>query len=381
MIYLDNAATSWPKPEAVGQAIVRAMDEAGGNPGRSGHSLAIKADRLVHDARQAVCSLFGIRDASRLVFTLNATWAINLALKGLLKAGDHVVCGAMEHNALARPLQALQAGGVSVSVAETSPETGVSPEAVLACLRPETRLVALNHASNVCGTVNPIAEIGELCARRDIAFLVDAAQTAGSLLIDVAAMHIGLLAFPGHKGLLGPQGTGGLYIAPGLDLATLAEGGTGSQSASLDQPLQLPDRFESGTPNTPGLAGLQAGIRYIQERGLSAIGAHETALCERLLDGLSGLPAVRLYGPKAGQPRAAAVSLSIDGMDPMDAAAILDQHFGIACRAGLHCAPQAHRRLGSLPQGTLRFSPGPFSSEADIDACIAALRSLAGALG
>jgi len=380
MIYLDNAATSWPKPEAVGQAIVRTMDEAGGNPGRSGHRLSLKADQVVQQARQSVCNLFGIRDASRLVFTLNATWAINLALKGLLKAGDHVVCGSMEHNAVSRPLQQLQQAGVQVSYAPSSPQSGVSADAVAACLQPATRLVVLNHASNVCGTLNPVAEIGALCAQRGITFLVDAAQTAGSLPIDVVAMHIDLLAFPGHKGLLGPQGTGGLYIAPGLELATLAEGGTGSQSASQEQPLHLPDRFESGTPNTPGLAGLAAGIAYITGRGVAAIGKHETALCERLVGGVSGLPGLTVLGPSVGQPRAAAVAIKIKGMDPMDASAILDQHFGIACRAGLHCAPRAHQCLGTLPQGTLRFSPGPFSTEADIDACVAALRSVAGAL-
>lgn len=377
MIYLDNAATSWPKPESVYEAVARALRESGGNPGRSGHSLALKAGREIAVARQAVAALIGLHDPARLAFTLNATWALNIALKGVLKPGDHVISGSMEHNAVSRPLRALEARGIVVQKVPSSPSSGLDPDEVRRAIRPDTRALVTCHASNVGGAISPVAELGRLCRERGIVFIVDAAQSIGHIAIDVEAMGIDLLAFPGHKGLLGPQGCGGLYVAPSLTLSTIVEGGTGTESASLEQPLSMPDRLESGTPNTPGLAGLAAGAAYILGRGVEAIGRYEDELCSRLVGGLSEIASVRVFGPAPGQPRAPVVSIAIRGMDPTDVAAILDGSFGIACRAGLHCAPDAHAALGSLETGALRLSPGLFTTMEEIESCVKAVAAIA----
>jgi cysteine desulfurase family protein len=377
MIYLDNAATSWPKPESVYEAVNHCLREEGGNPGRSSHSLAIGAAREISAARSALSELFGIEDPLDLVFTLNTTWALNLAMKGVLKSGDHVISGSMEHNAVSRPLYALEKRGVEVSRVTSSPSTGLDPDAVRAAIKKNTKLVVTCHASNVSGAISPVAEIGALCRDRGVLFLVDAAQSSGSIPLDVGAMRIDLLAFPGHKGLLGPQGTGCLYIAPSLQLDTIVEGGTGVNSREAIQPEDPPERYESGTPNSPGIAGLCAGARYLLEAGVEAIGRREAALCERLVRSLGAIPGVTVLGPPPGAPRAAVVSLVVEGMQPEDAAAILDQAFGIASRAGLHCAPDAHAALGTLESGALRLSPGPFTSEEDIDTCVEALSSIA----
>jgi cysteine desulfurase family protein len=376
MIYLDNAATSWPKPPAVASAVAAALQEPCGNPGRSGHRAALAAGALVRQARQAVAGLFGIRDPQRIVFTLNATWAINMVLKGWLHPHDHVVTSAYEHNAVARPLKALESGGVLVTKVRGLPATILDPDDVRKALRPETRLVVVSHASNVSGAIAPVADIGQLCREHGIPLLVDAAQTAGSIPIDVAAMGIDFLAFPGHKGLLGPQGTGGLYIGPALTLQTLVEGGTGTDSRSLAQPAGLPERFESGTTNTPGLAGLAAGVRYLQDQGVAAIGMRESAQCQALANGLASIPGISILGPPPEGQRAAVVSITLDGIDPVDAATILDSAYGIATRAGLHCAPDAHRELGTLECGALRFSPGPFTGDDQIAACIDAVQAI-----
>lgn len=380
MIYLDNAATSWPKPEASIEAVALALRE-GGSPGRATHSPALKAARSVKATREALARLFGAPGGDRIVLGPNATWAINLALKGVLKPGDHVVCGSMEHNAVARPLRALEGRGIAVTKARTSPVHGLLPGELLAALTPATRLVVTAHASNVSGTISPIAELGRLCRERGILFLVDAAQGAGSLPIDIASMSIDLLAFPGHKGLLGPQGTGGLYIAPGLVLDSLIEGGTGTESRSLEQPVSCPERYESGTANGPGIAGLGAAVRFLLDQGVEAVGLREAALCERLHSGLLRIPGVKVYGPGPGLPRASVLSLSMGGVAAEDAAAILDQSFGIASRAGLHCAPEAHGCLGTLETGSLRLSPGFFTTEGDIDACLEAIARIAGMQG
>lgn len=380
MIYLDNAATSWPKPDAVPSAVVKSMRESGGNPGRSGHLMSLNASRDIQLAREAVSAVFGIRDAKRIAFALNTTWALNMALKGVLRPGMHVVAGSMEHNSVMRPLRAMERQGVVVSKALSSPEAGLTPEALLAALRPDTAAVVTCHASNVSGALSPIAKLGAICRERGIVFIVDAAQSAGSLPIDVEAMGIDLLAFPGHKGLYGPQGTGGLYVAPRLSLETIAQGGTGTESSSLEQPEGMPERLESGTPNTPGLAGLAAGARWVLAQGVLAIGEREEALCARLIAGLSALPAVTVYGPPPGMPRASVVTISIRGVDPGDAAAVLDSTFGIAARAGLHCAPDAHEALGTLRTGALRLSPGAFTTKAEIDSCVDAIASLSVAM-
>ena len=378
MIYLDNAATSWPKPESVYASVLDCMRNHAANPGRASHRMSLEAGRIVLDARAAIARLIGTQPR-QIVFTLNATESINLALKGLLKPGDHVIASAFEHNAVARPLASLQKSGVDVEKIDTNPIAGISLPALHAAIKPNTRLIILSHASNVLGTINPIAAAGQIARQHGIPLLVDAAQTAGFLPIDVCHMNISLLAMAGHKSLLGPQGTGTLYIEKGLELGPLIEGGTGSFSEQLEQPPQMPDRFESGTLNLPGIAGLGAGIRFLSEAGLAAVHEKEAMLTRQLMLGLVRCPNITVYGPPPDQDRAAVVSFNIAGWDPQTIAMILDDAFQIAVRAGLHCAPDAHRLVGTLPGGTIRLSPGYFNTEAEIDAAIQAIASIAGA--
>jgi cysteine desulfurase family protein len=377
MIYLDHAATSFPKPELVYEAVNRAMREAGGNPGRSGHRLSTAAGRIVEDARVLLAQLFNVPKPEQISFTLNATDAINLALKGILKPGDHVVTSSMEHNAVIRPLEVLKNSGVDYTRVTASPINGIRLDDVAAAIRENTKLMVFSHVSNVTGTVNPIADIGALCRERGILFLVDASQSAGVRPVDVRSMCIDLLAFPGHKGLLGLQGTGGLYIREGVDVRPCREGGTGSRSESRVQPVDRPDRYESGTQNTPGIAGLAAGVRTILNEGVETVCEREAALANRLINGLGDIKGVRLYGPPSGPVRSGVVSVTMDGMDAQEVSFILDSAFDIAVRAGLHCAPDAHETIGTLWMGgTIRISTGCFNTEQDIDACLAALAEL-----
>lgn len=378
MIYLDNAATTWPKPESVYLAVDRAMREWGGNPGRSGHQMSLLAGKVLEETRLLLARLFHAPEPDRIIFTLNATEAINLGLKGILQPGDHVITGSMEHNAVARPVETLKAKGIEVTKVTTSPISGIDPADIEKAIQKNTKMVVLNHASNVTGTINPIGEIGELCRNKGIIFLVDAAQTAGSIPIDVQQMKIDLLAFPGHKGLLGPQGVGGLYISPNVSPLPMKEGGTGSESKSLLQPSLSPDRYESGTPNTPGIAGLGAGVKFILEEGLEKIRERENVLMNRLLKGVQNIPGIIVYGPTINDEKAAVLSINIEGADSLEAAVILDQAFDIAIRAGLHCAPDAHTMLGTLEKGTMRISLGYFNTENDIDSILTALASIAG---
>lgn len=376
MIYLDNAATSWPKPEEV----YRAADEAlrrGGNPGRSGHKASIAAGRAVGEARLLLAQLFHIPKPENIVFTLNATEALNLAIKGTLGKGDHLITSSMEHNSVARPLEAMKAYGIEVTKISSNPLSGVDIREVEEAIQENTRLMVFSHVSNVTGTVNPIAEIGKLCRERDIVFLVDASQSAGVIPIDVNKMQIDLLAFPGHKSLLGPQGTGGLYIREGIQLKPLLEGGTGSYSQSLLQPEEIPDRYESGTLNVCGIAGLAAGVRFLLGQGVETIQERESTLTNRLIEGIQQIPGVALYGPPAGKLRPGVVSIVMDGIEPAQTAMILDNVFDIAVRSGLQCAPDAHQTIGTLTTGgTLRLSIGVFTTQGEIDLCLEALRSI-----
>jgi cysteine desulfurase family protein len=343
--------------------------------------MAVAAASAVAQTRLLVARFFNAPSPERVAFTLNTTDALNLALKGTLKPGDHVITTSMEHNSVVRPLRKLEKGGVGVTVVGASPEGLVSLADLAAAFTSATRLVAITHASNVTGTLQPITEIGRLCRERGVRLLVDAAQTAGVFPIDVREMGIDLLAFPGHKGLLGPPGTGGLIVGAGISLETLREGGTGSQSESEQQPESIPDRLESGTLNTLGIAGLGAGLRFIEETGRERIREHEQALVQRLLRGLAALPGITLYGPPPGAERASVVSFNLADWEPQDAAAVLDASFDLQCRAGLHCAPLAHRTIGTFPAGTVRFSPGFFNTEADIDAALEAVMELAAGSG
>lgn len=380
MIYFDNAATSWPKPPCVGEAMMRFMQEAGANPGRGSHYLALEAGRAVYRAREAVARLVNLADPLRVVFTANVTEALNLALQGLLRPGQHVVTSSIEHNAVMRPLRALERQGVSITVVSCSPTGKLDPDDVRAALRPETALIVLNHASNVIGTITPIAEVGAIAHERGIPFLVDTAQTAGVIPLDMAAMKIDLLAFTGHKSLLGPMGTGGLAIGEGFDearLEPLIRGGTGSNSEWEEQPSFLPDKFESGTPNAVGLAGLEASIHWILARGVETIRAHEQTLTALLLDGLAEIPGVILYGPRDPALQVATVSWNIEGMDPALVGLRLEEEFGILCRVGLHCSPAAHRTIGTYPTGTVRFGLGAMNTQEEVLEAVKAVYTLA----
>lgn len=381
LIYLDHAATSRPKPDCVAEAIRHALCEIGANPGRSGHRLANDAERVRFDAREALAKLVGVNDPTRVVFTLNGTHALNLALHGLLSPPAHVVTTGIEHNAVMRPLRALAQRGVEVDVAPGDLDGSLDPAEIERRIRPDTRLVVVNHASNVSGTLLPVREIGVRANSCGVPLLVDAAQTAGCVPLNLAADHIDLLAFTGHKALLGPMGTGGLIIRDDFDierLPPLAQGGTGSRSEFDEQPPFLPDKFESGTPNIVGLAGLAAGVNYVQQRGIGAIRAHEQALTRQLLDGLGAIPGISLVGPRDPARQTAVVSFRAAGQSVADLAHALDERFHIMCRPGLHCAPRAHQTLGTFPDGTVRFAPGLFTTATEIDRAIAAVRQVVG---
>jgi cysteine desulfurase / selenocysteine lyase len=386
VIYFDNAATSWPKPPGVAQAMVHFLDEVGANPGRAAHQPALESGRIVYEARETVCGLFNAPDPLRLVWTKNVTEALNLALQGLLHPGDHVVTSSMEHNSMMRPLRALEeeagpdAAGIEVTVVPCSPQGVLDPADVEAALRPNTRLVALNHASNVVGTLLPVAEVGALCRRRGLLLLVDAAQTGGAYPLDVQADQIDLLGFTGHKSLGGPMGTGGLYIGERVDAAQmrpLIRGGTGSRSEHEVQPDFLPDMCESGTPNVVGLAGLLAGVRWVRERGVDEIRAHEISLARALIEGLGSISGVTVYGTLDAERQTATISFNVDEVSPSDVGLRLDDEYGIACRVGLHCAPSAHRTIGTFPHGTVRFGLSAFSTAGEVDLALKAVARLA----
>ena len=380
LIYLDNAATSWPKPTEVKEAMVAFLDRVGANPGRSGHRLSVEAGRIVYEAREALADLFHAPDPLRIAFGLNATDALNLALHGLLQPGDHVVTSSMEHNSVMRPLRALERQGVEVTVVPCSPEGLLDPRDVERALQPHTRMVVLTHASNVVGTLLPIREVGEIARRHGVLFAVDAAQTAGAVPIDMEADAVDILCFTGHKALLGPMGTGGLVLGERVDpsdLRPLRQGGTGSRSEFEEHPDFLPDLCEAGTPNAVGLAGLLAGVRWVQERGVEAIRAHEQALTTRLLEGLGEVPGVTVYGPRDAARQTGTLSFNVEGLEPSEVGLVLDEEYGVLCRVGLHCAPAAHRTLGTFPRGTVRFAVGCFTTLEEVDAAVEAVRAIA----
>jgi len=377
LIYLDHAATSWPKPPEVLEAVTRAMLEEAANPGRGSHRMAVKASRVLFETRKQLAALFKVKNPNDIAFSLNTTGALNLAIKGYVKSGEHVVATAVEHNSVRRPLEYLRhSRGVEVTYVETDERGGLDPARVLEAIRPNTKLIIANHSSNLLGSILPIADLGEIARSRGMRLLVDAAQSAGLLDIDVQAMGIDMLAFPGHKGLLGPQGTGGLYISPELELEPHMHGGTGSQSESPDQPTTRPDRYEAGTQNTPGLAGLRAGLLYIKSCGLSRIYDHEWQLTQHIIEGLAGIDGIQLLGPEAGQPRSGIVSFLVGKADPSETAFILDQHYGIAVRSGYHCTPQAHQCAGTSATGAVRASVGYSTTTADADALIEAVAEI-----
>ena len=377
MIYLDNAATTWPKPESVYQAVDQCLRTRGANPGRGGHGMARAASLLLYETREALAELFGIADANQLVFTYNATDAISMAVMGLADPGDSIVTTSMEHNAVARTLRLAQSRGVTIHVVPCDSTGQLDMQAMAAAIREKPKAVVMTHASNVTGTVMPVAEVGKLTKAQGVALMVDAAQTAGVEDIHVADMGIDILAFSGHKGLLGPQGTGGLYIHEAITVRPLRVGGTGSLSESDLQPEFMPDSLESGTPNTPGIAGLNAGVQFILQTGQTAIRAKEMELTGQLLAGLQAIPAASVYGRLELLGRTAVVSFTLKGQDSGQIAHLLDQQYAIACRSGLHCAPWAHKTIGTLKTGTVRLSPGYFNTQQEIEQALAAIREIA----
>jgi cysteine desulfurase/selenocysteine lyase len=379
MIYLDHAATSWPKPREVINAMADFMERAGGNPGRAGHHLSIEAGRIVYDVREILAEFFNASDPLRIIFTANATQAINLCLYGTLRSGDHVVVSSMEHNAVMRPLRDLESKGIDLSVVRGSQDGSIDPDAVAQAMRPSTRIVAMTHASNVTGTILPVAAIADAAHKSGAFLLVDAAQSAGVLPIDVEAMNIDFLAFAGHKGLLGPQGTGGLVIGnrvPINDMEPLCRGGTGSRSEFEVQPEDLPDKYESGTMNGPGIAGLGAGVRCIMKRGIRAIREQEMELTQQLVDGIRSLEGINLYGPADMSHRTSIASFTAVGHRVSEIGLRLDEEFGILSRVGLHCAPAAHRTIGTFPEGTVRVALGLNTTADEITSVINAVKRI-----
>lgn len=379
MIYLDNAATSWPKPDAVPDAMSAFLRRPAPNPGRSGNLPSIDATREVFLAREDVARLFGLRDPMAVAFAKNATEALNVAIQGTLAPGDHAVTTVMEHNSVLRPLAAMEDRGVAVTRVPADATGRVSPDALLAAVTDRTRLVVLQHASNVVGTLQPVAEVGQALRKRDLLFCVDAAQSAGESPIGMEALGIDLLAFTGHKALMGPAGTGGLCVGPrAVDrVRPLLHGGTGSASDRDRQPDFLPDRLEAGTLNTVGLAGLRACIAFIESRGLDAITRHDRDCTRQLIEGLRSIPGVRLHGPGDADLQVAVVSFTVRGLRSDQVESELERRAGVCCRVGLHCAPLAHRQIGTFPGGTIRFSPGVFTTPGEIETALDAVREIA----
>jgi cysteine desulfurase family protein len=377
MLYLDNAATSFPKPEVVYRELQDYLRRDGANPGRGGHQWAVRVEKTLDDTRSLLARFFGMDDYRRVIFTLNGTDSLNMAIKGVVRPGDHVVTSLLEHNSVSRPLKQLESDGIiSLTQLPFSQEGFIDPDDFRRALTSRTRLVVLLHASNVLGTMQPVAEVGGICRRHQALFLVDAAQTAGILPIDMQGMQIDLLAFPGHKALFGPPGIGVLLVGQRVQPVPWREGGTGFDSEDPVQPRQLPYLLEGGTPNTLGVAALRAGLGFVTGEGLDRIRGHEQRLLTRLIESLRDNPKIRLYGSLDLSRRVGSLALNREGYTASEVGMILDNAFEIAVRPGLHCAPYLHRELGTAPEGAIRISPGYFNTEEDIERCLSALEQL-----
>ena len=373
-IYFDNASTSWPKPQRVIDAMSRFLTNEAGGPGRSGHRLAIAAERVVDGVRVKLAKLLHADEPERIIHCLNGTDALNIAIKGTLRQGDHVVCTALDHNSVSRQLEALcKTGFITRTRVDVSSDGVLDPDDVRRAITPATRLITTVHASNVTGAIQPVETIGKIATEHDAVFLLDAAQTAGVVEIDVRAIRADLVAFPGHKALLGPAGTGALYAGPRTNLRPWREGGTGADSIHPTQPGELPTRLEAGMPNTVGLAGLSAAL---DELDGAAILAHERKMIERLLGAITENDRIHVSPTPRSNACVGLISLSLDGLAPVDVAAILDESFGIAVRPGLHCAPYAHQAIGTFPDGTVRVAPGWSTTPEQVDQLATALQAI-----
>lgn len=380
LVYFDNAATSWPKPESVYKAVYDCQKNIGANPGRSGHKMSIEAGRVVYNARDKIAELFNVDDPARIMLGFNATDGLNVGIKCLLNPGDHVITSSMEHNSVMRPLRhLLQTRNIELTVIECDKTGLINPKDIEKNIKPNTRLVAINHASNVVGTIQPIEEIGKIVSGHDgVYFLIDAAQSAGVIPIDAVKCKIDLIGFAGHKGMLGPQGTGGIYIGEGMEdiIQALKQGGTGSDSELEIHPDFIPDKYESGTKNTSGLAGLVAGLEFLEEVGIDVVHRKEMALTGRLIHGLEQLDEVVLYGPRDPKKQTAVVSFNVLGMEPSDVSYSMDRDYNIMTRVGLHCAPTAHKTIGSSPKGTIRLSMGYFNNDKEVDHVLDSIKKI-----
>jgi cysteine desulfurase family protein len=376
-LYFDNAATSWPKPESVYLSAEKYLRNIYGNPGRTGNTRSLEANRLLYNAREQLASFFNSPDPSQFVFTLNATDALNMAIKGVLDSGDHVIFTSMEHNSVLRPIGSLhRQNHIETTMIPADREGNPDLNFYEQSFRPHTKLVVCNHASNVLGTLLPVDIIIEIAHRRGALVLVDAAQTSGVLPINLDKMNPDLMAFAGHKGLLGPPGSGGLYVRKGIKIKPWREGGTGSHSDSDQQPENMPERLEAGTLNGPGIAGLIEGIKYINKIGLENIRHHDLSLLFKLRKGLEKIPGLKLHGPSDYRNSVAVLSFTIDNIDCGEIGDILENSFGIICRTGLHCAPLAHQAAGTFPEGTIRLSPGHFTTDEDIEFVLQAVQKI-----
>ncbi len=374
-IYLDNAASSWPKPESVYRAVDKYQREIGASPGRGGYKKALEAKQIIEDTRRGLQSLFNITDQSRIAYTSNATEAINICLKGLLNPGDHVIISSMEHNSTVRPIWALKEMGIEVSIWHGYNAFDV--EQIKPLIKKNTRLISTLHASNVNGDILPAKEIGRIAKEYGLLFMLDTAQTAGVLPVDIKELNTDILIFTGHKGLMGPQGTGGFYLCPELELRTWCEGGTGSLSESFEHPKLMPNKFECGTGNTLGIAGLGAGIKYIKDIGMDKIYQDEQGLYDVLLSGLREIDNIKIYGNLEKNKSLSTLSFNIKGLDCGIVSHILDDVYDISTRAGLQCAPLAHQELGTFPTGTCRLSPAYFNTFEEMESTVKAIYEIA----
>lgn len=377
-IYLDNASTSFPKAPTVATAMSDYITNRGININRGSYALAYDVEDIIYTTRQRLHTLFNGHDPSHVIFTQNVTMSLNMVIKGLLKAGDHVLVSSMEHNAVMRPLTQLRDKGITFDIIPCDKTGSIQLESMDSLIRPNTVAMIINHASNVCGTIQPLESIGPICKAHNLQFIVDAAQTAGVIPIDVKACHIDALCFTGHKGLLGPQGIGGIILTKEMaqTLTPLIAGGTGSFSHLETMPTHMPDAFEAGTLNLPGIIGLNEGLAYIESQGMENIHNHELALTQSFLEGLQSIDGINIVGKQNIQDRTAVVSITIDGMDPASIAYELESNYHIMTRVGLHCAPRAHQTLETYPEGTVRFSFGYANTHKDVETALSALHRI-----
>lgn len=378
-VYLDNAATSYPKPEKVTYAVMNYMMNIGSNPGRGGYSLALEGDRIVYRCREALMNLFNFDKIENVIFTPNITTSLNLLIKSIVKDGWHIITSSMDHNSVLRPLSTLaKRGKIELDIINSSKEGTIDIGDLKKHIKSNTKMIVLSHASNVVGTIQPLIEIGNICRQNNIYFIIDSAQTAGSIKVDFKELNCNALAFTGHKSLLGPQGIGGFLIDDALnsEADSFYEGGTGSLSNSTEQPEFLPDKFESGTLNAPGISGLLEGIHFIEEVGIDSITEQEEYLTKRFIDGLKNIESICVYGPCDPSLRTSVVSINSSKISNSELGFLLDAEFGIMARTGLHCAPLAHKSIGTFPDGTIRFGIGPFNNITDINYTLSSINSI-----